>query len=106
MTELDALLKELEEQEAELQFERFTNEMALELGLALVEAARIGRHAVTIDISRAGQQLFHYAFAGTSPDNDQWIIRKNRVVDRFHHSSLLIATRLKRSGKTSRRSTT
>ncbi len=100
MTEYDSLLKELEEQEAELQFERFTNDAALEVGLSLVEAARSGHHAVTIDIERVGQQLFHYAFAGTSPDNDQWIVRKNRIVDRFHHSSLYIGTRLKKSGKT------
>ncbi len=100
MTEYDSLLKELEEQETELQFDRFTNEAALEVGLLIVEAARAGHHTVTIDIERSGQQLFHYAFAGTSPDNDQWIVRKNRVVNRFHHSSLYVATRLKKIGKT------
>jgi uncharacterized protein (UPF0303 family) len=31
--------------------------------------------------------LFHCALAGTSADNDEWIRRKNRVVNRFGHSS-------------------
>ena len=82
-TEYDELLATIAGQERELQFERFSNDDAWALGLALVEKARARRLAVTIDICRGAQQLFHYAFAGTSADNDQWVIRKNRVVARF-----------------------
>jgi uncharacterized protein (UPF0303 family) len=81
------LLQELAAQENELQFSAFTNEAALAIGLQLIEAATAGAAAVTIDICRHGQQLFHYAMPGTSVDNDEWIKRKNRVVDRFGHSS-------------------
>ncbi len=98
MTDDDALIRELEREETELQFESFGNDSALELGLLLVEEAKAGGHAVAIDIERAGHQLFHYAFPGTSPDNDQWIARKNRVVNRFHRSSLAVGTRLRKSG--------
>jgi uncharacterized protein (UPF0303 family) len=99
MNELEQLIQELEKQEKELQFSEFTSVTALEIGLRLIEKAKNENKAVTIDIYCNGQQLFHYAFEGTSPDNDQWIIRKNKVVNRFHKSSLYVGTRLLQSGK-------
>lgn len=83
-------LGELLAQERELQFGRFDNAMAWELGQRLVAAARGGGHGVTVDIRRGDQQLFHAALDGTSADNDAWIERKNRVVRRFGHSSLYV----------------
>lgn len=80
-------LVKLRRQEEVLQFAEFSPETALALGLALVEIARAEEKAVTIDIRRNGQQLFHCALSGTSTDNDVWIKRKNRVVNRFGHSS-------------------
>jgi uncharacterized protein (UPF0303 family) len=94
------ILKVVAKQEKELQFAEFTNETALTLGLALIEKARRKEKGVTIDITRNRQQLFHYAFPGTSPDNDQWIIRKNRVVNYFHKSSYYLAIYLKSLGRT------
>jgi len=79
--------EELLAQEAELQFGRFDNDTALALGQALVAAAREDGLAVTVDVRRGEQQLFHAALAGTAADNDAWIERKNRVVRRFGHSS-------------------
>ena len=99
MGEYDALLTILREQEAELQFTEFRNETALEVGLALLEAARTAGKAVTIDIIRAGQQLFHYAMSGTNADNDAWIKRKSNVVLRFGHSSYYMGIYLKNAGQ-------
>ncbi len=83
----DIDLEELLAQEDELQFSSFTNTTAWELGCALVDAARRDGLGVTVDIRRADQQLFHAALEGTTPNNDVWIERKNRVVRRFGHSS-------------------
>lgn len=94
------LLATLLRQEETLQFERFTNETAYELGTRMVEAARAEEKAVTIDIRRNGQQLFHVALPGTSADNDAWIQRKNRVVNRFGHSSFYIGRRYASRGTT------
>lgn len=88
----DDLLARLEAEEEELQFTAFTNDTAWELGHALVAAARRDALAVTVDIRRGEQQLFHYALAGTAADNDEWIERKNRVVRRFGHSTLYMRT--------------
>jgi len=71
--DLDALLEQLADDERRLQLTHFTNDDALALGFALVEAARAELAPVTIDIRRGSQQLFHAALPGTSPDNDEWI---------------------------------
>ena len=91
MEELVALLRE----ERELQFTTFTNADAWRLGVALVEAARSRGAAVTVDVRRGDQQLFHAALDGTSADNDAWIERKVRVVRRFGHSSFYVGTSLR-----------
>jgi uncharacterized protein (UPF0303 family) len=75
-------------EEEELQFTSFSNDDAWELGTALAAAARRQRAPVAIDISRNHHQLFHVALRGATPDNDAWIERKTRVVDRFGHSTL------------------
>lgn len=100
MGEYDELLKELRQQEADIQFASFSNDTALALGMALTKAARESGKAVTIDITRSGQQLFHFAMAGTSIDNGEWVKRKNRVVQRFGHSSFYTGISLKNAGQT------
>jgi uncharacterized protein (UPF0303 family) len=93
---LAALLAE----EDELQFTRFDNDTAWELGNALVEHARAEQVGVTIDIRRGDQQLFHFALPGTAADNDAWIERKVRVVYRFGHSSFYVGSSLRESART------
>ena len=96
MEDLDSLLAE----EELLQFATFSNEDALALGAALVEAARTAALPVTIDIRRGDQQLFHAAMPGTTADNDAWIERKIRVVRRFGRSSFAVGTALRLDGRT------
>ena len=81
-------LAELAAHEDELQLDRFDNDDAWALGVALVEEARRRKLPVVIDIHRAGQQLFHASLPGGAIDNDIWIARKARTVTRFNHSSL------------------
>ncbi len=92
---LEALLAEQES----LQFSRFDFDDAYAIGLDLVASARRESRRITIDITACGQQLFHVALPGTSPDNDQWILRKNRVVGRFFKSSFYIAQLLEAKGQ-------
>lgn len=100
MEDYEKMLKELEMHEELLQFSEFTNETALQIGMKMIEKARKENFSIVIDIIRSGHQLFHYAFEGTSPDNDAWIVRKNRAVNRFHTSSLYLGTKLKLIEKT------
>ncbi|GCE31795.1 UPF0303 protein [Dictyobacter alpinus] len=95
-----ALLQDLLQQEEEIQFSHFSNELALEVGLALLKDAKTLSKPVAIDITRNGLQLFHFAMEGTAIDNGEWIRRKNNVVNRFSHSSFYIGTSLKNAEKT------
>jgi uncharacterized protein (UPF0303 family) len=100
MEDYQALLETMRQEEETLQFSEFTNETAFAIGSRLAEIARAENKAVTIDIQRNGQQLFHYAMPGTSLDNDEWIKRKNRVVNRYGHSSFYMGIYYKSRGTT------
>jgi uncharacterized protein (UPF0303 family) len=97
---IEIQLEEILRQEEQLQFSQFTNDMALEIGMMLYAEAKKTGSAVTIDIARSGQCLFHYAMNGTSKDNAEWIRRKNNVVNRFGRSSYYIGTRLRSQSTT------
>jgi uncharacterized protein (UPF0303 family) len=90
MTDPRIPLAELAAEEEELQFSTFTNDDAWALGSALVATARGADLPVAVDITRNRHRLFHAALPGATPDNDSWIERKTRVVDRFGHSSLYV----------------
>ncbi|MEU6273604.1 heme-degrading domain-containing protein [Streptomyces populi] len=93
-------IADLEEQERRLTLQRFTHDDAWALGTLLVELAREREAPVAIDIRRGGQQLFHAALPGSTPDNDAWIDRKRRVVERYGCSSLLVGSRFRAKGTT------
>ncbi len=96
---MDDILKQLLQEEQELQFDKFNEETAWQVGSHLVELA-LGRGLpVTIDITRGTQQLFHASLRGTSADNDEWIKRKVRLVYRFGHSSFYMGQLLKSKEK-------
>lgn len=100
MENYDILLKEIEQQEKDLQFTEFTSETALEIGNILIELAKKNNSAVTFDITRNSHQLFHYACAGTSPDYDRWIKGKIKVVTLLNKSSHYVEIMLKKLGQT------
>lgn len=95
-----ALISEVERQERDLRFATFTNDDAWELGSLLVRLATERGLPVTVDIRRGTQQLFHAARPGTVADNDSWVQRKVRVVERFGTSSYLQGLRATARGTT------
>jgi uncharacterized protein (UPF0303 family) len=88
-----------EEQERELQFDGFTNEDALQLGLLVVRLAQEGGKSITVDITRKGQRLFVHAMKGTSVGNEDWIRRKNNTAGFFGKSSWRVALELRELGR-------
>ena len=90
-------------QERELIFPKFDAETAWSLGNALRALAIERKAPVVIDIRRFGdppQQLFYTALAGTNPDNARWVVRKSKVVSRFHRSSYAAGLYLQEQGVT------
>ncbi|MER5749699.1 heme-degrading domain-containing protein [Streptomyces sp. NPDC002088] len=98
--EITPSLEELEAQERRLVFPQFSYYDAWALGSLLVDLARESQAPVAIDIHRAGQQLFHAAMPGSTPDNDAWIARKRRVVERYGAASYLVGARFRAKGTT------
>ena len=88
------------EEERTLVFTHFDNDDAWRLGCLLVELAQERELGVTIDVRRGTQQLFHAALPGTTADNDSWVERKVRVVERFGESSWLVGLRAAAKGTT------
>ena len=97
---MDDILKQLLQEEDELQFARFNESTAWQLGTQMMEHAMRENLSVTIDITRGQQQLFHASMPGTAADNDEWVKRKVRLVNRFGHSSFYMGQLLKHKGKT------
>jgi uncharacterized protein (UPF0303 family) len=87
-------------QERELRFERFDAAVAWELGTRLRALAAERSHAIVIDVRRFGQPLFYTALEGTTPDNAEWVRRKNNVVARYHRSSYGMGLQMKLKGET------
>jgi uncharacterized protein (UPF0303 family) len=98
--DIQATIAAIEADERALVLPGFDNDDAWRLGCLLVELARERDLAVTVDIRRGSQQLFHAALPGTTPDNDSWIERKVRVVERFGASSFLVGQRAAAAGTT------
>lgn len=92
-------LDELAAHESTLVFDRFDDDTAWRLGVALRDAAAAAGHPVAISIRRNGQRLFHAALPGASADNDGWLERKSAVVDRYGQSSLRVGEGFRARGK-------
>ena len=82
------LSSRIAEQEDRLAVTTFSHEDALRLGMILAELARGRGLAVTVDVTRGEQQVFHAGLTGSNADNDDWITRKIRTTKRFGRSSL------------------
>lgn len=96
---MEDVLNQLLELEQELQFVKFNETIAWQIGSQLVEYGRKEKLPITIDITRGTHQLFHASLPGTSTDNDEWVKRKVRLVYRFGHSSFYVGQLLKSKGK-------
>jgi uncharacterized protein (UPF0303 family) len=96
---MDDILMQLLQEEQELQFKKFNETTAWKIGSQLVERSVSKNLPVTIDITRGDHQLFHASLCGTSPDNDEWVKRKVRLVYRFGHSSFYMGQLLKSKGR-------
>jgi uncharacterized protein (UPF0303 family) len=86
-------------QERELVLPQLNADLAWEIGSRLRAMAHERGLAVVIDVRRFGQPLFYAAMEGTTPDNVEWVRRKNNVVARFHSSSYYAGIREKIKGQ-------
>ncbi|WP_119392492.1 heme-degrading domain-containing protein [Taklimakanibacter lacteus] len=81
-------------QEQRLRFKRFDEDTAWQIGTRLRELGEARKLPIVIDIRLAGRQLFYCAFAGSTPDNPDWVRRKSNVVLRYLKSSYRVGREL------------
>ena len=90
MTTGDYSTQELLQQEKDLILSSFTNEDAIGLGQELLKLALDQTAPVIVQVRIGEQIIFHSALTGSSSENDWWINRKYRVVEKFKHSSMYV----------------
>jgi uncharacterized protein (UPF0303 family) len=93
------LIDQIIAEEKKLMFRTFDEADALEVGMALVAAARVQGAPVIIDIRTPDRTLFHAALPGSAPDNDEWARRKSNTTLRFHKSSYAIGEAMRQKGR-------
>jgi uncharacterized protein (UPF0303 family) len=93
-------LEKIAAQERELRLPRLDAQVAWELGTRIRTMAVERKLTLVVDVRRFGQPLFYAALDGTTPDNPEWVRRKNNVVARFHRSSYAVGMTLQKQGTT------
>jgi len=100
MTTGDYSTQELMKQEEYFSFSSFTNDDAIALGQEMLKIATSQKAPVIVQV-RIGQQIiFHAALTGTTTENDWWINRKARVVEKFNHSSIYVRVSFEEKNQT------
>jgi uncharacterized protein (UPF0303 family) len=84
-------LDELLQEEDELELSGFSEADAYDLGTLAVAGGRERQLPISVGVWRAGRQLFHCGLPRSAADNDGWVRRKGRVVERFNHSSMYMS---------------
>jgi len=100
MTTGDFSTKDLLQQEEELALSSFTNEDAISLGQELLKLALNQKAPVIVQVRIGEQIIFHSALTGSSSENDWWINRKYRVVEKFKHSSMYVRVSFEEKNQT------
>ncbi|MFI3174818.1 MAG: heme-binding protein [Bacillota bacterium] len=81
MKDMD-ILKIVEKQEEEFQFDKFTHEDAWTLGNIIVDLSKKHGFQAAISIRlMSGYTVFQYGFDGTGLDHHNWMIRKQRSTE-------------------------
>lgn len=85
----EALMDTIDQQEAMLRLDHFSNQDGLDLGLFLVNEAKAQGITVSVAVRKAtGAILFHHVMEGTCMNNQNWMRRKFNTVTLWERSSL------------------
>jgi uncharacterized protein (UPF0303 family) len=96
---LKDLIEQVVQEMEEFQFDRFSRDDALSLGMLLAQLGAARSLPVAIDIRQGDHILFHCALQGATPDKDLWIRRKSMTATRFAVPSLLVGLRARLRGE-------
>jgi uncharacterized protein (UPF0303 family) len=95
----------LEAELAELELASFSPAEAVALGLLATDRAITEQLAIIIEVHHLGRLAYRAALPGSIPDSDDWLVRKRRVVERYHRSTLATKVKYEERGTTFNEST-
>ena len=98
MQDYKTMISMCAEQEEKFQFEHFSREDALKIGLKLHENAK--EQPVAVEITVNGLVVFRCFGEGAKPDSELWLARKRNAVDLMETSSLRFFAELEDAGET------
>lgn len=81
---------EYTEMDTKIELEIFTNRIALEMGLAVVDLAKSRNQHIAIEICRLNQTIFLYIDDSLPVDKHNWLRRKANVAKQFEEISLKV----------------
>ena len=83
-----------------IELETFSNRIALEMGLAIVNFAKERNRHIAVQIERLNHIIFLYVDDNLPTDKHNWLRRKANVVKNFEESSLSIKYDLRKGNMT------
>ena len=67
-------------EEKDLRFKEFTNQIAFDIGTALIDKAKDNGYNLAICVTINKREVFRYAMSGSTSMNDEWTRRKANTV--------------------------
>lgn len=95
----DGDVTQIEQEFAELQFDSFTHEDALNLGLDLAQRVEEAEWPMATSVYFGDQNVFRYGCVGSSAMNDDFMRRKMNTVLKYKEPSFLVGQRFAEVGK-------
>ena len=83
-----------------IQLVEFSNRIALDLGLKIIELAHARDQDIAVSIDRLNHTVFKYVSDNLPADKHNWLRRKANVAMRFEESSLAVKTDLENGNMT------
>jgi uncharacterized protein (UPF0303 family) len=77
-----------------IELESFSNKVAMDMGVRIIELAKSRNQAIAVEISRLNHTVFLYVDDELPADKHNWLRRKANVAKHFEESSLAVKTTL------------
>ena len=79
-----------------IDLDSFSNKIALEMGLTIIDLAKSRNQHIAVEICRLNYTVFIYVDDNLSADKHNWLRRKANVAKQFEESSLSVKNDLKK----------
>jgi len=83
-----------------IELDSFSNRMALEMGLKIIDLAKNRNQHIAVEICRLNHTVFIYIDDSLPVDKHNWLRRKANVAKQFEESSLSVKKDLKKDNMT------